>query len=288
MSSVSMSPARKGAVWLIAALMLAAPSGPVAAQGAGGIVVEEGVVYGVDQGSALLADLAYPAGAGLKPAIIYVHGGSWRAGSRTGNGALDTEQWARFGFLAMTIDYRLVLATPAPAPYQDVQTAIRWVHAHADEYGIDPDRVYLIGNSAGGHLVSLAATLGEGPYPKTGGWESSSNDVRAVISVSGAYDVNALSWGNLWSPIGEDEREARRLASPVRHVGAGTKPMLVLHSDDDQAVPVEQASSMVRALESHGVTHRFVRYQDTGHMGIIPQVVEEARAFIAEVEAPRR
>lgn len=275
---------RRGA-WLAMACVTALVQGaPLEAQGASRIVVEEEVIYGVDQGSALLADIAYPSGPAAKPAIIYVHGGSWRAGSRNGNGSLDTEQWAGFGFFAMTIDYRLVLASPAPAPYQDVQTAIRWVHAHADEYGIDPDRVYLIGNSAGGHLVSLAATLGEGPYAKTGGWDSARSDVRAVISVSGPYDVNTLSWGNLWTPLSEDPHEARRLASPIHHVGPGTKPMLVLHSNDDQAVPVGQALDMVGALEAAGVMHRFVRYQDTGHMGIIPDVVSEARAFIAEVE----
>ena len=212
------------------------------------ITVERGVVYGTDQGSALLADVAYSAERG-KPAIMYVHGGSWRAGSRTGNGALDVEQWARFGFFAMTVDYRLVLASPAPAPYQDVQTAIRWLHAHADEYGIDTDRIYLIGNSAGGHLVSLAATLGEGPYPKSGGWDSSSSDVRAVISVSGAYDLPTLAWGNLWSPTSGDVDEARLLASPIRHVTRDAKPMLILHSHDDQAVLMEQAVNMAAALE---------------------------------------
>jgi acetyl esterase/lipase len=248
------------------------------------VTLERGVVYGVDQGSALLADIAYPSAARGVPAIIYVHGGSWRAGSRNGNGALDVEQWAGFGFFAMTIDYRLVMASPAPAPYQDVQTAIRWVHAHADRYDIDPDRVYLIGNSAGGHLVSLAATLGEGPYPKTGGWDSARNDVRAVISVSGPYDIPTLAWGNLWSPIEGDVDEARRLASPIRHVGPDTKPMLVLHSEDDQAVLMEQAVNMVEALSDAGVHHRFVRWEDKGHMGVIPEVVGEARAFIAEVE----
>jgi len=260
---------------------LDAVSGQSAAQG---VNVHEAVVYGEHQGSALVADLAYPETDGLMPAIIYVHGGSWRAGSRNGNGALDVVQWAGHGFFAMTIDYRLVLATPAPAAYQDVQTAIRWMHAHAESFGVDPDRIYLIGNSAGGHLVSLAATLGDGPYPRTGGWEDARSDVRAVISVSGAYDVNKLSWGNLWTPISGDAEEARRVASPIRHVSGDTRPILIIHSNDDQAVPVEQALGMVEALDRAGAHHRFVRWEDTGHMGILPEVVREARAFIAEIE----
>jgi acetyl esterase/lipase len=248
------------------------------------VEVETNVIYGADQGSALVADLAYPSGARGMPAIVYVHGGSWRGGSRNGNGALDVEQWAGFGFFAMTIDYRLVLASPAPAPYQDVLTAIRWVHAHAAEYGIDPDRVYLIGNSAGGHLASLVATLGDGPFPRTGGWDEARSDVRGVISVSGAYDVNALSWGNLWTPLAGDVEEARRLASPIRHVGPDAKPILLIHSNDDTAVPVEQALNMVQTLAAAGAAHRFIRWEDKGHMGILPEVVPEARAFIAEIE----
>ena len=83
-----------------------------------GITVEEGVVYASHQGSALLADFANPtSGEELKPAIIYVHGGRWRAGSRHGNGALDVREWASLSYFAVTIDYRLVEASPAPAPY---------------------------------------------------------------------------------------------------------------------------------------------------------------------------
>ena len=106
------------------------------------IAVERDLIYGRVEGAALLADIGYPDGQNGLPAIIYVHGGRWRAGSRTGRNALDVEQWAGFGYFAMTIDYRLVGGSPAPAPYLDLLCAIRWVHAHADEYGIDSDNVY--------------------------------------------------------------------------------------------------------------------------------------------------
>ena len=183
------------------------------AQGESRVTVKKDLIYGRVEGSALLADIASPEGNERLPAIIYVHGGSWRGGSRTGRRSLDVGDWAQSGFFAMTIDYRLVGATPAPAAYLDLLCAIRWVHAHAEEYSIDPERVYLIGNSAGGHLVSLAATLGEGPHARVGGWDDARSDVRAVISASGAYDVNTLSWGTLWTPISGDVEAARRLAS---------------------------------------------------------------------------
>ena len=257
---------------------------PGRAQVAAPVVTRTDVVYGRVEGSALLANLAYPDGPGPRPALISVHGGRWRAGNRTDASSIRVTQWAELGFFAMSIDYRLVGGSPAPAPYVDLRCAIRWVHAHAADYGIDPERVYLIGQSAGGQMVSLAATLGDGPYPKTGGWDGARSDVRAVVSVAGAYDVETLSWGDLWTPVAGNVAEARRLASPVRHVSGATKPILVIHSDDDRSVPVQQAVDFVEKLKTAAVRHRFVHYADRGHMGITDEVVREARAFIDEVE----
>ena len=266
-------------------VLLGSPRIGVAQAAAPGITVEESIVYASHQGSALLADIAYPSSVDdLKPAIIYVHGGRWRAGSRNGNGALDVREWAGLGYFAVTIDYRLVETSPAPVPYQDTLASIRWVHAHAGEYGVDPDRIYLIGNSAGGHLVALVATLGDGPYPRIGGWEEARSDVRAAISVAGTYDLNTLSWGDLWTPIGEDPGRARQLASPMHQISENTKPILVIHSDDDQSVPVHQAVDMVDALADARIHHGFVHWEDRGHMGITKDVADAARAFIAEVE----
>ena len=78
--------------------------------------------------------------------------------------------------------------------------------------------------------------------------------------------------------------DARRLASPINHVSASTKPILVIHSDDDKSVPVQQAFDMVEKLKAAGAQHRFVHFTDRGHMGITDEVVKEARAFIAEIE----
>jgi len=269
----------------ITALILTAASvGVLHSQDARPITAKQDVIYGRVEGSALLADIAYPQNGERLPAIISVHGGRWRAGNRTDASSIKVDQWAGFGFFAISVDYRLVGGSPAPAPYQDVLCAIRWVHAHAAEYHVDPARVYLIGQSAGGHMVSLVATLGDGPYKRVGGWDTDRSDVRAVISVAGAYDLNALSWGNLWTPLNEDVAASRRLASPLVQVTATTKPTLVIHSDDDRSVPVQQAVDMAQALQKAGVHTRFVHYTDKGHMGITDDVIKEARAFIAEME----
>jgi acetyl esterase/lipase len=134
-------------------------------------------------------------------------------------GAIDVGQWAGFGFVAMSIDYRLVTCSPAPACYQDMLCAIRWVHANAATYGIDADQIFLIGMSAGGHMVSLAATLGNGNFPLSGGWDDFPASFLAAISVSGTYDLVKLDWGAGWVPPGEPFPLAREYASPIRHVG---------------------------------------------------------------------
>jgi len=254
------------------------------AQPSAPVVTKTDVVYGRVEGSALLANIAYPDGPSLKPAILSVHGGRWRAGNRTDASSIKVTQWAEFGFFAMSIDYRLVGGSPAPAPQLDLLCAIRWLHAHANEYNVDPERIYLIGQSAGGQMVSMIATAGEAGYPRVGGWEKARTDVRAVISVAATYELTTLSWGNLWTPVEGDVNAARKHASPINHVSASTKPILVIHSDDDKSVPVQQAADFVEKLKAAGVTHRYAHFTDKGHMGITDEVIKEARAFIAEQE----
>jgi len=244
------------------------------------IVYHENIVYGQVHGAGLLADVAYVESKTPLPAILSVHGGRWRGGHKRDTSTIDVKQWAGFGFFAMSIDYRLVGCTLAPACYQDLQCAIRYLHANSKQLNVDTDRIYLMGQSAGGHLVSLAATLGDGPFPRTGGWEKASNEFRAVISLAANYELNTLSWGDIWTPASGDPIEARNQASPVNHVSKTMKPLLILHSDNDRSVPIENALLMVEALKKSGARHTFHRYPTAGHMQVTDEVIERAREFI--------
>ncbi len=239
------------------------------------------VVYGQVSGAALLADFAMPRATRALPVVLSVHGGRWYFGTRRDTGAIDVREWARYGFFSMSIDYRLVTCSPAPACFQDMQCAIRWVHANAHKYRLDPERIYLVGMSAGGHMVSLAAMIGDGTFPRCGGWEDFPNRFRAAISISGAYDLVKLDWGSGWCPPGEPFPAAREYASPIHHVNRRSRPLLVLHSDNDPSVPIDQAERMVAALRAARAPHRFVRFKDKGHLFTPPECVEAARAFIA-------
>jgi acetyl esterase/lipase len=249
------------------------------------VILRADIVYGRVHGAGLLADIAFPESKEPLPAIISVHGGRWVSGHKHDASTIKVEQWARFGFFAMSIDFRLKDCSPAPACYQDLQCAIRFVHAHAQEFQIDTRRIFLIGQSAGGHMVSLAATAGDDSYPRTGGWEKSSNDFRAAISVAAAYDLTSLDWGALWNPPGVAPDAARALASPTRHVTRESKPLLILHSDNDGSVPIGNALTMIDALQKAGAPYVFRRYPKLGHMGINQEVIDQSLAFIKEVSA---
>lgn len=242
---------------------------------------QQDLVYGNVLGAGLLADIAYPDSEGPFPVILSVHGGRWIRGTRHDNGAINVQKWADLGFFAMTIDYRLVTCSPAPACYQDVQCAIRWVHAHVEEYNLDLERFFLIGQSAGGHMASLAATAGDKLYPKTGGWEKFSSNLTGVISVSGAYDLPRLDWGSGWCPLGQDWEGARSQASPINHVSSDNTPLLLFHSDNDSSVPIQQAIDMVEKLDAKDAVYDFVRYQDKGHLIVTKPVLEKTLDFIS-------
>ena len=159
------------------------------------IEVFEDLVYGRVSGGALLCDLARPKlnpGSALTPAILGVPGGCWRNGHKRDTSTIVVTQWAQqFGFLAMSIEYRLIGAAAAPACYQDVQCALRYLHANAAEHNIDPEKIFVIGQSAGGHLAALCATLGDSSDEilKTGGWEGASSRVAAAIPVAGPFEL---------------------------------------------------------------------------------------------------
>ncbi len=241
----------------------------------------EVIPYGYVQGATLLADAAWPDSGKPLPVVISIHGGRWYYGTRRDTGSIDVRQWAGFGFFAMSIDYRLTTCTPAPACYQDMLCSIRWVHAHAAKYNLDTGRIFLLGMSCGGPMASLAATLGEGKWPRSGGWEDYPGAFRAALCISGAYDLPKLDWGAGWAPPGEPFPAARAYASPIQYVSRDNVPQLLLHSDDDPSIPIEQVLRMDAALREAGAPYKFIRYKDRGHIFITDECIKDLRDYIA-------
>ncbi|MEQ7005746.1 alpha/beta hydrolase [Actinopolymorpha sp. B17G11] len=195
----------------------------------------------------------------LAPAVLYLHGGGWRAGERSAG----LYPWlspllAAHGFVAANVSYRLSGEAPFPAQLYDVKAAVRWVRANAEAYGIDPERVGVWGDSAGGHLAALlGTTAGRADLEGNCGSTEWSSAVQAVVMRCAPSDFptmppeNAEVLDALFGGPPSETAELRRLASPAGHVHAGVPPFLIVHGTRDETVPFDQAETMVQALRAY-------------------------------------
>ena len=179
------------------------------------------VVYRQTVEQDLQLDLFLPADApGLRPAVVYIHGGGWRNGTRT-HFWRQAAHMAQRGFVGATIAYRLSGVARYPAAVDDCEAAVRWLQERADEYQVDPARVGSAGGSAGGHLAAL---LGADAV------------VGAVAAFNPVIDMTALDPVEMASEIAteflggsyDEEPDRWREASPVHRASDRSAPMLLL------------------------------------------------------------
>jgi len=229
---------------------------PRPAGAANPIVVRRDVPYATAEGRALLLDAYVPSSARTtRPAVVLVHGGGWRKGDKRDFSA-EARRFATMGWVAFSVDYRLATPSAFPAEVDDVSAAVRWVRTHAGDYGVDPARIGALGPSAGGHLVAMLATVGEGPL-------DAGARIRAAVSWSGPMDLTRLAGPggvpDLTAPLFECTPdtcpEQWADASPVSHVDPTDAPLLLINSSDE-LVPLDQAREMADRLRAAGVVHR--------------------------------
>jgi acetyl esterase/lipase len=230
------------------------------------------VVYGKAGGQELKLDLSRPKKAEPKdakpdrglPCVVVIHGGGWAQGSKEGH---DDVTWlfAQHGYVAATVGYRLAPAHVFPAQVQDVKCAVRFLRAHAGDYGLDPDHIGAVGFSAGGHLsMMLATTSKDDGLEGDGGWADQSSRVQAAVSFFGPTDLAApdlppVTDDILKNFIGGTKAEkpdAYKAASPITYVRSDTAPMLLFQGTKDPLVPHTQATRMADALTKAGVPGR--------------------------------
>jgi acetyl esterase len=220
-------------------------------------------------GEVLTMDAHIPEGPGPFAGIILVHGGGWSMGDKQAAfvkplfGPLD-----RSGLAWFTINYRLAPKFPHPAALRDVEEAIRYVKKHASEFRLDPARIAIMGESAGGHLVGLAGTH---PQPDTA--------VAAVVPIYGAFDLEALivPKGQVSkgfrdflgvSDLSDHSRAVMREASASNYVKPGLPPFLLIHGTADEAVPYDQSVKFCAQLKASGNTCDLYTVKDGIH-GVI-------------------
>ncbi|HEX5271803.1 MAG TPA: alpha/beta hydrolase [Gemmataceae bacterium] len=240
-----------------------------------GVAFESGVEYANPDGQHLKLDLARPKeGDGPFPAVLCIHGGGFRAGSRQGYDTLCL-RLAQKGYVAVTVDYRLAPKYPFPAAIHDTKEAVRWLRANARKYRIDPERVGVTGGSAGGHLAEfLGVTADVKDFEGEGGNRGESSRVACVVNYYGPSDFTR-SYGKSVDAaevlplfLGGNLKTARRqhvLASPLYWVTPHAAPTLCVHGTKDAYVAHEQAEWLVERLKAAEVEAELLTLEGAGH-----------------------
>jgi acetyl esterase/lipase len=199
-------------------------------------------------------------------------------------------QLAQAGYVAFSVDYRLVDATTRrhrwPAQLDDVQRAVRWVRAYAADYGVDPVHVGAFGWSAGGQLAALLGT--RDTRDATAPMASHSSRVTCVVDLAGDVDLAAYTrppaLHEVVALLGGTVQEVPdryRDASPLSWIDQRTTPFLVIHGDRDDVVPIEQSRRLVAALRAAAVKVEYVELADAGHDDVAwDRVGPEILAFL--------
>ncbi len=218
--------------------------------------------------------------AGLRPGMVLIHGGAWRFGPRW------QQRWyclafARAGYVVMSIDYRLMPKYSFPHCLHDCKAAVRWLRLHAEDYGVDPERIVAFGASAGGHLAALLAATGPEDGLEGDANPGASSAVRAAVSLYGAVDLTKyrelglpglsgkrVAKGMLkfaGTEVAKEGEDPLAAASPITYAKPGMAPVFLAHGMSDLLVHYEQSEAFFARLQELGVPARLVSYPHRNH-----------------------
>ena len=222
---------------------------------------------------------------------MYIHGGAWNGGNKDKFGAQMAARWMPEGFAIASVTYRFAMEAPFPGMFQDCIDAIGFLRTHASQYHLNPDKVGVCGNSAGGHIAALVGmTMGNPASP----FKNAAKPVQALIVWCGYGD---LTLETTIKPTGgypyiypsrTYEPETAKKMSAIYQIHAGVPPVLMQHGEKDAAVPLVQAKLLTQKLQESGHDVTLVLYPTYTH-GLVnldpahdtqPDVHQAALAFL--------
>ena len=200
------------------------------------------------------------------PLLLFIHGGGWRSGKRS-DYLVYLTSFAEKGYMTATISYRLLRDSIYPAAVEDVTDAVEWLFENGENYGYDPDRIALIGGSAGAHLAMLAGYGWKDSRIEIGNTNGAAygHRIKAIVNIYGPADLTTeyaqtqrLVTGFIGHAYSE-KPELYREASPVSYLNSSCPPTLILHGTSDTLVPVSQSDTLKSRLDALGVPCEYFR-----------------------------
>jgi len=227
----------------------------------GGIAERRDIAYGEQPRQAL--DLYIPAGATAAPVVVFFYGGRWSEGDRSQYRFVGAAL-ADLGFLCVVPDYRVFPAARFPAFLQDGAAAIAWTRANIAEHGGDPERISLIGHSAGAHIATML-TLDK--QWLAGHSLDSDHVLTSTTGLAGPYDFLPLEEPDLeaiFAPAGD-----LRLTQPITFSRGGAAPLFLAAGDDDTTVRPANTRNLAASVRAAGGTVETRFYRGVGHRLIL-------------------
>ena len=234
------------------------------ASNASGIKVEKDVVVGKGGDTELHCDIySPPVGTGKRMALVHFHGGGFARGSKDTLASKLLPITAR-GYVSVAAQYRLSGVAKWPSQIDDAKTHIRWVRTNANSLGIDPNRIGVVGYSAGGHIALFTAS-------------QSDTEITACVAFYPQTDVRNIAQALM--PPGSDEA-AINDASPITHIKTGYPPTLIFHGLSDVTIPPENSEHLLQALRGAKVPSELHTFAGVPHeFDMHPEFAESCAAL---------
>ena len=228
--------------------------------------IKSDVIYGHKDGMALVYSVLQPENANGAAIVFMVSGGWFSRWSPPQRYAAQFDDMLDAGFTVIPVHHGSAPRYRVPEAYADVSRAIRHIKLHAQQHGIDPDRIGITGGSAGGHLsLMLGMDSDAGIDGDRDEVMRNSNAVAAIVAYFPPVDLREITGPNDRFPALDFEQRKAAAISPILHADPSDPPTLLIHGDADTLVDISNSIDMQAEFEKHHITSEFITISGAGH-----------------------